>query len=246
MDLPLRLAALLLMLGPVSARAAELGDILTRNAMAHGGVEAQQRVANVRYRLHIREPAFEVRGTYVATREGEMRIDVEADGQRVFSEGLDKGKAWQWTPTGGVTQQDEAGAATLRHGIEFPGRFFTLPEVRERGAVISLLGEVMDRGQPQWELRVTLQDGASRNYFIDQQSGLTARTRDRRAFHPGVDPTLVTIETRYSDPTRIDGLLLYRRSDNVNLDSGEWLGTTEVLGVEHNVELPDDYFASDR
>jgi hypothetical protein len=98
MNLPLRLAALLLMLGPVSAHAAELGDILTRNAMAH-----------------VREPAFEVRETDVAAREGEMRIDVEADGQRVFSEGLDKG---------------------------------------------------------------------------------------------------------------IDGLLLYRRSDNVNLDSGEWLGTT--------------------
>jgi hypothetical protein len=98
MNIPLLLAALRLMPGPVSAHATELGDILTRNAMAH-----------------IREPAFEVRGTDVATRDGEMRIDVEADGQRVFSEGLDK---------------------------------------------------------------------------------------------------------------CIDGLLLYRRSDNVNLDSGEWLGTT--------------------
>lgn len=239
----LRLAVLLLILNPPGARAEPFDDILARNAAAHGGIEAHQRVANVRYRLHIREPGFEVDGLYVATREGDMRIDIHADGQRVFSEGLQDGRAWQWTPGGGVTPQDAEAAAALRHGIELPGRFFTLLEVRERGAQVVFVGEVSDQGQQQWQWRVTLPDGFSRNYFIDPGSGRTVRERDRRSFHPAVDPTVATVETRYSDGVWINGLLVFRRSENVNLDNGEWLSTTEVLSTEHNVELPAEYFA---
>ena len=231
-----------LLLVSLDCTAQDLDAILAKNTAAHGGQEAFARIENIRYRLDIREPGFEVSGTYVATRQGNMRIDIEAGGQRVFSEGLYQGHAWQWTPDEGFEEQDEDAAAALRHGIEFPGRFFSMEEVRERGADITLVGEVTDAERREWQLRLVLPDGFSRDYFVDQASGITARERDCRAFHPAVDATKATVESRFENELWVGGLLYFSKTENINADSGEWLGTTEVLSVEHNVELDNGYF----
>ena len=104
-----------------------------------------------------------------------MRIDIENDGQRVYSEGLQDGQAWQWTPGDGVTVQDVQAAAALRHGIDLPGRFLTLLEAREQGAALTLLGKVSFQDRRQWKLRLTLPDGFSRDYFIDSKSARVVR-----------------------------------------------------------------------
>jgi hypothetical protein len=237
----LRLPIVLLLL-PLASMAQDLDTVLERNAAAHGGTENWARIENVRIQLTIAEPGFELSGTYVATRKGSMRIDVEADGERVFSEGLHNGSAWQWSPQGGVEEQRQKAAAALRHGIEMPGRFFTLLGVRDRGTTITLEGSVAEGGRQQWQVRVVLDDGFSRDYFIDQDTSRISRQRDRRAFHPGVDPTPQTVETRFQDELWIDGVLLFRRSDNVDPDNDEWLGTSQLRSVEHNIELPERYF----
>jgi hypothetical protein len=238
----LSLAALLLMLSPLTARALGLDDILEHNARAHGGAKNFAWIQNIRYQLTISEPGFVVSGTYVATRQGDMRIDIEADGRRVFSEGLQQGRAWQWTPDGGVEEQDEQAAAALRHGIELPGRFFTFQDARANGANITLEGTVADGEQNQWQLRVVLDDGFSRDYFIDQESGRMVRECDYRAFHPAIDATRVTVETRHEGKMWVDGVLRFTGSKNTNAETGEWLGTSEVRSVEHNVELAEGYF----
>ena len=76
----LTLLAAVLLLVPFGAAAEELDSLLARNAEAHGGAENWAAIKNVRYRLTIIEPAFEVEGRYVATREGSMRMDIMADG----------------------------------------------------------------------------------------------------------------------------------------------------------------------
>ncbi len=220
----------------------DLDAILETNTVAHGGADNFARIENVRFQLDISEPGFEVSGTYVATRQGSMRIDIEADGQRVFSEGLHQGKAWQWTPADGFEDQDEDAAAALRHGIDSPGRFFSMEQVRERGATISLEGAVSEDEQPQWQLRLVLPDGFSRDYFIDQETGRIVRERDYRAFHPAIDATRETVETRFEGEKWVDGVLRSTRSENRNADTGEWLGTTQVRSVEHNIVIEEGYF----
>lgn len=219
-----------------------LGEILARNAEAMGGDAAFEAIENVRFRLDIREPTFEVTGTYVASRTGEMRLDIEADGQRVFAEGLDDGVAWQWSPDGGVTLAGEAGAASLRNGIEAPGRFWTLQQLRARGARVELLepGPLAHPGE--WQLRLTRSDGSVVDYLVDRASYLVTREVSRRAFHPDADATEVLIETVHSEPVTVDGVLRFRREEQRNLETGEWLGTTVVREIEHNVELAPDYF----
>ncbi len=234
-----------LMLASLECAAQDLDAILHLNAVAHGGNDNFSRIENVRYLLTIKEPGFEVSGTYVATRGGQMRIDIEADGQRVFSEGLLRGKAWQWTPAGGYEDQDGSSAAALRHGIDSPGRFFSMEQARERGAEITLVGAVDDHGVPQWQLNLVLPDGFGRDYFIDRQTGRTVRERDHRAFHPAIDDTKETVETLYQGELWVDGVLRFTRSDNSNADNGNWLGTTLVRSVEHNIDVGDEYFLPD-
>ncbi|HET6592809.1 MAG TPA: hypothetical protein VFG48_07825 [Xanthomonadales bacterium] len=72
------------------------------------------RIHNTRILPTISEPGFGVSGTSVATREGSMRIGIDAEGRRVFSEGLHNGQAWRCTPRGGFEQQDAAAASNFR------------------------------------------------------------------------------------------------------------------------------------
>lgn len=231
----------LLLVCAAPALASELDSILARNAKAHGD-SAYARIDAIKVQLHITEPTFEVTGTYVATRSGQMRIDIYVGEDRVFAEGLNADCAWEWNP--GQSEEElgacvgETETAALRHGIELPGNFFTMQEVRERGADVELIGDT----ESEWQVRVTLADGFARDYFIDQESFRINRARDFRAFHPGIDPTRVNIETRYEDQKFVDGVLRVSRQVNVNVDTDEVLGTTRILSVEHNPQVSDEMF----
>jgi hypothetical protein len=232
----------ILCLLPAPLIAGELEDLLGRNDAAIGGSDNWAKINNVRVQLTIEEPDFKVEAVYLATRDGNMRIDILQEGQRVFSEGLDAGTAWQWTVANGVSLQNEQSAAALRHGIEFPGRFFTLMDLHRSGVSITLEGQVLEGENTQWRVRVTLADDFSRDYFIDDTSALIVREHDRRAFHPAADPTAVLIETRKEEPQWLSGILMYRVSRNINLATGELLATTTVHSAEHNFDIPEGYF----
>lgn len=221
-----------------------LDGILACNAEALGGAEALAAIDTLRIELDIAEPGFEVQGSYVASRDGRMRIDIFADGQRVFAEGLSDGQAWQWTPADGVTASGAKGAAALRNGIESPGRFWTLAQLRERGMQVTLLEPGPQARAGEWQLQLTRSDGPPLDYFIERSSCLPTREVSRRAFHPDVDPTEVAVETAFSEPFTVNDVVRFRRSEQHNLDSGEWLGTTVVREVEPNVALEEDFFTA--
>lgn len=226
---------MLLMLFPaVPAHSQDLDAILALNAAAQGGDHLGE-ITSVCHRLSIKEPGFEVAATYVASRGGSMRIDIEAGGEHVFSEGLDAAGAWSWSPETGVNAQSAPGAAALLHGIEMPGHFYTLLAMRDRGATLTLLGAVAEGERSEWQVHLVMADGFERDYFIDQATHRLTRQRDHRAFHPDVDPTPVTVETRFEDPQWVEGVLMFMRQEQENVDSGEWLGTTRVRSVEFNI-----------
>ena len=218
----------------IPAHAQDLDEILALNAVAQGGDQLEN-VTSVRHHLSIKEPGFEVAGTYVASRAGSMRIDIQSEGKHVFSEGLDAGGAWNWSPESGVSAQSALGAAALLHGIEMPGHFYTLQAVRDRGAGVTLVGAVTEVERSEWQIHVVMADGFERDYFIDQSTHRLTRQRDHRAFHPDVDPTPVTVETRFEDPEWVGGVLVFMREEQTNPDSGESLGTTRVQSVEFNI-----------
>src|SRR6266545_7972349 len=77
-----------------------LDEIIERNTDAMGGRGAIEAVQSIQIELHIKDPSFEVDGTYYATRPGKMRIDVSADGKDVFTEAFDGRNGWQWEGKG--------------------------------------------------------------------------------------------------------------------------------------------------
>jgi len=240
------LLLLILCLVPATLIAGDLEQLLARNEAAVGGGENWARIENVRVQLTIEEPGFKLDATYVATRAGNMRIDIMAEDQKVFSEGLDRGTAWQWTPSDGIKLQSQQSTAALRHGIEFPGRFFTLMDLYRNGTTVTLEGQVLEGSGAQWRVRVTLADQFSRDYFIDDETALVVREHDRRAFHPAADPEAVLIETRKEEPDWLNGTLYYRSSKNINLQTEDWLATTRVHSLEHNVDVPEGYFQAEQ
>jgi len=230
------------------ASALDLDTLLARNHEAHGG-DAYARLDSIRVELLISEPDFEVRGTYLATREGHIRIDVYAGTERIFAEGISRECAWAWNRNRPAGERGgcvgEAEGAALRHGLELPGLFYTLKDVRDRGAQVRLIGAVGSESGPEWQVRMTLPDGFTRDYFIDQETFRITRARDFRAFHPATDPTEILIETRFESPEWVEGVLRFGRQVNANIDTGETLGTTTVLDLEFNPELPVEMFAAD-
>lgn len=223
--------------------APDLEALVARHVEARGGKAVIEAVRTFDSDIHIVEPTFEVDGAYVATRDGRMRVDILADGQRVFSEALDGGRAWSWTPDAGVREGSAAGAAALRHGIELPFKLFGLDEMRDRGHRLEFVGREALDGTEYHVLRLTLDDGFESLYYLNPDSGLIDRDRQRRALHVDVDPTPEWIETSYEDYRRAGGVLYPHRQVERQLSTGKVLATVTVREIRINPPLAPGRFS---
>ena len=242
------LPALALILLPLAGctqtvREPTLDDVIAKHVAARGGAAAIEAVRVYEGDIEIVEPSFTVDGLYVATRDGDMRVDISAGGERVFTEALDRGRSWSWSPSDGVTEGTAQGAAALRHGIDLPIKLFGLHEMASRGHRLELQGRETIDGTHYHVLRLTLADGFETLYFLHPESGLVEWDRQRRALHVDVDPEPVWIETRYEDYRPVAGVLFAHRQVERELDSGKLLSTVTLREIRINPSLAADRFA---
>jgi hypothetical protein len=235
--LGLALAAAAAAAGP-----AELEAIVARHVAARGGQASIESVAAFEAGIRIVEPTFEVDGSYVATRDGRMRIDILSEGRRVFTEALDRHRAWTWSPEAGVREGTAQAAAALRHGIELPFKLFGLHEVRGRGHRLELVGREELSGTKYDVLRLTLDDGFETLYYVNVATGLIDRDRQLRALHVDVDPTPEWIETTYEDYRPVAGVLFPHRQVERQLASGRVLSTVTLREIRINPPLEPSRF----
>ncbi|PYI77002.1 MAG: hypothetical protein DMF04_07400 [Verrucomicrobia bacterium] len=221
-----------------SRRPTTAEEVIDRNTKAMGGRVALEAVQAVEFELHIADPTFAVDGTYFAARPGKMRINVSADGQHVFTEAFDGQKGWQWQRKNSAEKPaSEKATATLRHGVELPGKLFGLHEMNARGNQVELIGRENIDGINYYALRLTLRDGYTTNLYVDPKSWLVTRRRDVRPLHVDVDPTPTTIEQRSSDFRTVGGVRFAFVSTETDLQSGQVLETTAVRSVKVNPPL---------
>ena len=215
-----------------------LDGLIARHTAARGGAKAIEAVHGIAIELQIAEPTFQVDGRYVATRNGQMRIDAFQDGQSVFTEALDNGRAWSWSP-GAASPTDEStqGSAALRHGVEFPFKLYGLHELQGRGHRLELLGRQKLDGIDYYRLRLTLDDGFQVQYFVNPDTWLIDRSRELRALHVDIEPKPQWIETLFSDYRTVAGVQFPWRQVERKLESGEVLSTGTVTAIEINPEL---------
>ena len=230
-----------------SARAEKplmLDDIIARNTEAMGGRAAIEGVKAIGVDLHIVDPGFEVDGTYQAARPNRMRIDVKADGKRVFVEAFNGKRGWQWNGKGEtIVEASPKATEALRRGVELPGKLYGLHELAGRGHKVELAGREKIEGIDYYALKVRLNDGFDATFYVDPTTWLITRRRDVRPLHVDVDPTPTTIEYRSSDFRKVDGIVFAFRSEEVDLQTGKVLETTTVKEIRVNPPIDESIFA---
>jgi hypothetical protein len=225
-----------------AASAAELEDLIALNTAARGGAAAIESVSDFEADIHIVEPAFEVDGIYVATRDGRMRVDIRSGGEHVFTEAIGRERAWSWNPRDGVTEATAQGRSALRHGIELPIKLFGLHEMEERGHRLEAAGREAIAGVDYHVLRLRLDDGFEILYFLDPDSGLIERERQYRALHVDVEPTPTWIETEFSDWRPAGGVLYPHRAVERDLATGSVLAAVTTRRIRLNTVPAEERF----
>jgi hypothetical protein len=218
-------------------------EVIDRNTKAMGGRPAIEAVQSIAVDLHIVDPDFAVDGNYRAARPGKMRIDVNANGKRVFTEAFDGRRGWQWKGKGTTTVEESAEAtASLRHGVELPGHLYGLHELRQRGHRIDLIGREKIEGTDYYALRLTLDDGYTTTLYVDPKSWLITRRRDVRPLHVDIDPTPTTIEQRMTVFRQVAGVWFPFGDTETDLKTGKLLETTTVRAISVNPTIDETCF----
>ena len=238
-----RLIALCCALNGCGPASLTVDQVIERNTQAMGGRSTIEAVQSIEVDLHIIDADVEVDGKYRAARPGRMRIDVIAGGKHVFTEAFDGDRGWQWKGAG-VEEASPKGLAALRHGVELPGKLFGLHELRQRGHRVDLAKRETIDGTQYYPLRITLTDGFTTTLYVDASSWLTTRRRDVRPLHVDLDPTPITIESRFSDFRRVNGVLFAFASADTDLATDKVLETITVRSVKVNPRLDPAIFGA--
>jgi hypothetical protein len=225
-----------------AAESPDLAALVALNTAARGGAAAIESISDFEADIRIVEPTFEVDGQYIATRDGRMRVDILAGGERVFTEAVGRDRAWSWDPKDGLVTASPEGRAALRHGIELPIKLFGLHEMKARGHRLEAAGREAIGGIEYHVLRLRLDDGFETLYFLNPDSGLIERERQHRALHVDVDPTPVWIETELSDWRPVAGVLYPHRSVEREVDTGQVLATVTTRAIRLNTSPPAERF----
>lgn len=221
----------------------ELKTILDNHIQAVGGYAAVESLNSIQIAFHLVEPTFAIDGLYRATRQNQMRVDILADGLRVFSEGIDGAQGWQLHQNDKTsTPTSPAGTRALQRGIE--NHLFGLHELPTRGHMHAQQGPETVEDNDYFVIQITYADGNKAWRYINAATWRVERSRVRAALHPDVDPTETTLETCYTDFRKVDGLLRPFQETQVDLTTGETVQTTTVKTIDLNPTFPDNYFAA--
>ena len=210
-------------------------------AVGGGSLRTVQRLD---YDLAIEEQGMVLRGRYRAAREGiagRMRIDVYAGETRVFSEAWDGRRAWQLPQDAEeAVQARREGADGLRHGLEQPGHFWTLADMRRNGHTLALEGSDTADGRTYQVVKLTLADGFPTWYWINPATCLIERSRTFRAFHPDQDSTRTWLETVFEDFRTANRITRPYRDRSRDLARDTTIATARILALKFDPPFSPD------
>ncbi len=218
--------SMLCLLNP--GEALTLKQLLTLNAKAIG-CGSQQNVIVV---LDIEEPSYRGQLTYQASSPSNARVDLVIDGATVFTEALDSDHAWQQMGGETPTLGNEAGRRTLQRGVT--SNLYSLLKMSEMGYQMKLVDDL--------QVLVTDPDGFETLYFFDAKSFQIIKKQEVRAFHPDVDATEVPIDSVYSDFQLYGDCIRPAKTEHVNRDTGEVIGTIWLKSVQYPDRLDANIF----
>jgi hypothetical protein len=168
-----------------------------------------------------------------------LRVRMMHGGELVFTEGYTGSRSWEGPPEKEECAPGPAAAAATRHAAEQ----FDDPLIaaRRTGAALRVVGREALGGRLAYRVDVTHVDGTAGSYYVDTETFLLVRARNRRALHPGQAERV--IEVVYDDFRPVSGVLYPFRSLERDFADGEPLTVMRVDWMEANVPLGDNAFA---
>lgn len=193
--------------------------------------------------LQISKPGFRGNARYVASRDAGMRLDVFADGKRVFSEGLDSNGAWQLpADANAAVAIDGTNESVLRRAIV--ANLFGLHERPALGYQLCYDGHKTVDGTAYWQVSSTAPDGFRETFLINVKTGLIDRKLEARAS----DPLYATSErwfvTEFSSYRSIADRKMSFEIERRDAASGQPLVQILVTNARANSAIPADTFAA--
>jgi len=221
---------------------ADVVEIIARNTAALGGEAALDAVQTMVKRSIIEEGQYRDIAVFATDRRGRMRIDILADGKRVYAESFDGQLGHQWQTGAEQTPSSARGTIAMSHTPHLPNHIFRLKDLTANGHQVELVGSESIDGVDYQVLKVTLSDGFETYALINSDSGLVTRSRNKRALHVDVNDDQKVIESRMDDFRQVGDIVHPHSVVEVDLASGEILSRVTLESLELNKPLPEDYF----
>jgi hypothetical protein len=188
-----------------AARAQSAEDLVRKNLVARGGVARLKAMPGLRIMARVLLPTAGLEFPAIITTKRPDRFYQESTirGQKVIA-GFDGAKGWILNPLmGGLVPQEMQGSRLemLKRQLDIEG---PLVDYQAKGTTVEVAGHDTLEGNPVTKLKVTAKDGLTEYFFVDDVTGLEAKTikqiKDGEA--------ITTVETRYANYQPIDGVML--------------------------------------
>ena len=234
-------AIVLLLVACGDAYDPELARVLKANTEAVGGAEAIENVHSLQIDLQVEELTFSVNGSYLATRDGRVRIDIFADRERVFTEAYDGTAGWQLLKGRSIAEDmSPEGEQAVIHGIH--GNIFGLHELEGLGYELALAGKETVDDTDYWMVDSESSTGFLKRYYMNAETFLIERTREESALHPDIDSETNHFETLHFDYQELSGRMFSFSTKKIDMESGEVVQATEVVRLVVNPKIDPTIF----
>ena len=219
--------SVLLLVGCSDAYGPELARLLKSHTDAVCGADAIENVQSLQIDLQIEELTFSVNGSYSATRDGRMQIDIFADRERGFTEAFDETAGRQVSKGRSIAEDmSPEGEKAVIHGIH--GNIFGLHELEGLGYHLALAGKEAGNDTDYWMVDSESSTVFLKRYYINAETFLIERTREESALHPDVDSETKHFETLHFDSLELSGRMFSISTKKIDMESGEVVQSTEV------------------
>jgi hypothetical protein len=216
-----------------------LEDLVARRVEARGGAEVLANLQTMRLEGSFwsqQESSSTVEDTVVVTlAPGRYHRVLEGSGH---VDAVDVDSAWRLSPDAGIIEPiplaDEDAARYRRQG-DLSG---ALVDADSKGHSLELQDKIEDEGKAYFRVRVDFAEGGSALYFIDAETFLVQRIREKRKIE-GFDITQVTSFDKYKP---VEGLAV-AHVEKVHLLEADFLQKSTWEKITINPELPPDFFA---
>lgn len=217
------------MIVPAAGRAREFGSFQTTSRLEEIG-------------KYIAEPLAAYQ------RGGRLSIAANIGPDVVYREGISDKVAWEWQDPKPKHQVVGTPYLVLYRAARWPNPIRTIKMFQQEGHSVTFKNRVAFKNHSTINSRkyfvIALQqknDELVRDYYLDAKTFLIVKHRDHRPLHPGVLPK--TIETRYQEYENIQGVMVAKKSVEIDFALNKVLTVSELQQVTFNAVFGEKDFS---